>query len=142
MIMVYMVTTPFAMISWAAHPFAAFAYTLMSATCFWSLELIAAELENPFGDDVNDLPVFSFQNDVNNGLLLLVDPTTDSVYELDEAAQTIAGKWHTIDGTGVIEKVSEICDSSGIRHLDLDASKTNGAKADLIESLKLNLVWE
>lgn len=105
MIMVYMITTPFAMLSWASHPFAAFAYTLMSATCFWSLEFIAAELENPFGDDVNDLPVFMFQDDVNNGLLLLIDENSDAIYELDESAKVAARNWHKIDNNGVTDKM-------------------------------------
>jgi predicted membrane chloride channel (bestrophin family) len=44
-----------------------------------SLNLIAAELENPFGTDSNDLPLEHFQSEMNNCLLMLLHPGTDTV---------------------------------------------------------------
>lgn len=108
MILLYMVALPFVMTTWTQEPLGAFAFTLASAMCFWSLEFIAAELENPFGNDVNDLPVFGFQEDVNQGLLLLVHPMTAGLYDLDESGKAVGGSWNKIDSTGIsMEKEME-----------------------------------
>jgi len=41
---------------------------------FWSLNYIAAELELPFGDDPNDLPIAMMQVNFNESLSLLLNP--------------------------------------------------------------------
>mmetsp|Transcript_135060 Transcript_135060/g.269522 ORF Transcript_135060/g.269522 Transcript_135060/m.269522 type:complete len:586 (-) Transcript_135060:65-1822(-) len=40
---------------------------------FWSIHYIAVELEQPFGDDTNDLPLHEMQIDMNDSLLALLD---------------------------------------------------------------------
>jgi len=45
----------------------------------FSLNLIAIPLENPFGDDLNDLPVEQFQKEMNSSLLMLLHARTDHV---------------------------------------------------------------
>eukprot|EP00929_Paragymnodinium_shiwhaense_P061866 TRINITY_DN30906_c0_g1_i1.p1 TRINITY_DN30906_c0_g1~~TRINITY_DN30906_c0_g1_i1.p1 ORF type:complete len:675 (+),score=136.83 TRINITY_DN30906_c0_g1_i1:168-2192(+) len=40
----------------------------------WSINYIAAEIENPFGDDPNDLPVENMQTHFNRSLRTLIDP--------------------------------------------------------------------
>merc|ERR1719197_771495 len=40
---------------------------------YWSINYIAVELEMPFGDDLNDLPVFDMQRDLNASLISLMD---------------------------------------------------------------------
>merc|ERR1712196_442641 len=42
----------------------------------WSLNSIAIELENPFGEDDNDLPATETQRILNRELLLLLRPST------------------------------------------------------------------
>lgn len=64
-------STPFAMCSWTTHPAAAFLLTFTGVTCLVSLELIARQLENPFGEDANDLPIDSFQDLINESLMLM-----------------------------------------------------------------------
>jgi len=66
------VSTPFAMCSWTSHPAAAFVLTFTGVMCLVSLELIARQLENPFGEDPNDLPIDSFQEMMNESLLLML----------------------------------------------------------------------
>jgi len=44
-----------------------------------SLNLVATELENPFGTDANDLPLYHFQSEMNNCLLMLLHSGTDIV---------------------------------------------------------------
>jgi len=40
---------------------------------FWSINYIAVELEQPFGDDPNDLPLHEMQTDMNASLIALLD---------------------------------------------------------------------
>eukprot|EP00927_Polykrikos_kofoidii_P008906 TRINITY_DN13711_c0_g2_i1.p1 TRINITY_DN13711_c0_g2~~TRINITY_DN13711_c0_g2_i1.p1 ORF type:complete len:632 (-),score=96.36 TRINITY_DN13711_c0_g2_i1:45-1808(-) len=41
---------------------------------FWALYYIASEIDQPFGDDSNDLPIDEIQQDFNISLLQLLDP--------------------------------------------------------------------
>jgi len=41
---------------------------------FWCINLIAMELEHPFGDDVNDINLHAEQREMNEHLLVLLDP--------------------------------------------------------------------
>eukprot|EP00930_Biecheleria_cincta_P053357 TRINITY_DN3879_c0_g6_i1.p1 TRINITY_DN3879_c0_g6~~TRINITY_DN3879_c0_g6_i1.p1 ORF type:complete len:529 (+),score=68.40 TRINITY_DN3879_c0_g6_i1:94-1680(+) len=58
--------------------------TFISITAFWSINYIAAEIEMPFGDDPNDLPVRDMQDQFNDYLLMLVQP------ELEEPPQSLS----------------------------------------------------
>merc|ERR1719350_2526703 len=40
---------------------------------FWSINYIAVELEMPFGDDANDLPLHDMQEDLNKSIKALMD---------------------------------------------------------------------
>lgn len=42
---------------------------------FWSINYIAVELEQPFGDDLNDLPLHKMQADLNKSLIALLHPS-------------------------------------------------------------------
>eukprot|EP00929_Paragymnodinium_shiwhaense_P036038 TRINITY_DN19363_c0_g1_i1.p1 TRINITY_DN19363_c0_g1~~TRINITY_DN19363_c0_g1_i1.p1 ORF type:complete len:627 (+),score=121.55 TRINITY_DN19363_c0_g1_i1:129-2009(+) len=41
---------------------------------YWSINYIATELEMPFGDDLNDLPLHDMQSDLNASLTTLLQP--------------------------------------------------------------------
>merc|ERR1712228_323382 len=45
----------------------------------FSLNRVAIELENPFGDDPNDLPLAHFQDEMNDALLLLLVDGADII---------------------------------------------------------------
>jgi len=97
-LIVYTIFTPIIMVPWTPHPVVTFAITFFLVLSLWSLELIAVEIENPFGDDVNDLPVKDFQEDFNKRLLVLLHPQTRHVPELTSQAQldmqTLCSKLH------------------------------------------------
>jgi predicted membrane chloride channel (bestrophin family) len=102
MIWIYMMTAPFVMVHWTSQPIMAFAFTFLSTACFLSLEMIAAELENPFGDDDNDLPCAMFQEDINDGLVLLLAPSIEAQFELGPKIRTHQAlldksTWHSMD---------------------------------------------
>merc|ERR1719162_1993888 len=53
------------------------AFVIISA--FWSINYIAVELEMPFGDDLNDLPIYEMQRDMNQSLLTLMNDVAQNV---------------------------------------------------------------
>merc|ERR1712070_1149788 len=46
--------------------------TFISVFCYWCINYIAAEIEMPFGDDANDLPVARLQENMNTALTMLL----------------------------------------------------------------------
>eukprot|EP00747_Dinoflagellata_sp_TGD_P183780 gnl/TRDRNA2_/TRDRNA2_38922_c0_seq1.p1 gnl/TRDRNA2_/TRDRNA2_38922_c0~~gnl/TRDRNA2_/TRDRNA2_38922_c0_seq1.p1 ORF type:complete len:583 (+),score=117.09 gnl/TRDRNA2_/TRDRNA2_38922_c0_seq1:89-1837(+) len=54
-------------------------FTFVPIFGMFSLNLIASELENPFGTDANDLPLGHFQAEMNNCLLMLLHTNTDLI---------------------------------------------------------------
>lgn len=52
------------------------AMTFVQVFAYWSINYIAAELELPFGDDANDLPMASYQNELNRFLSILMEADT------------------------------------------------------------------
>eukprot|EP00747_Dinoflagellata_sp_TGD_P064412 gnl/TRDRNA2_/TRDRNA2_153893_c1_seq1.p1 gnl/TRDRNA2_/TRDRNA2_153893_c1~~gnl/TRDRNA2_/TRDRNA2_153893_c1_seq1.p1 ORF type:complete len:396 (+),score=36.67 gnl/TRDRNA2_/TRDRNA2_153893_c1_seq1:3-1190(+) len=71
---IYMVFTPLVICTWPASPVLVALFTCMSVACMLGIDFIAAELENPFGDDANDLPCFEMQHEFNRNLLALLNP--------------------------------------------------------------------
>jgi hypothetical protein len=48
-----------------------FLFTFLQVFLLWSIVLISSELENPFGEDANDLPITKNQDNFNDRLLIL-----------------------------------------------------------------------
>jgi len=69
----YMAVTPLVVCTHKGPPYLCAFFTLISVICMLGLDLIASELENPFGDDPNDLPVDTIHVNVVRSLLLLLD---------------------------------------------------------------------
>merc|ERR1719261_2090481 len=59
------------------------ALTFISVFSFWCINYIAAEIEMPFGDDLNDLPVAELQEGMNTALLMMMDNKCTSVPAFD-----------------------------------------------------------
>lgn len=68
-----MVLTPFVVAAKASHWVWASIFTFVAICMQWGINLIAAEIEQPFGDDDNDFDLSEAQTDFNDSLLLLVD---------------------------------------------------------------------
>jgi len=56
-----------------SSPWAAASLTFVLNFSFWSINYIAGELEQPFGDDPNDLPMAELQSNFNSSLCVLFD---------------------------------------------------------------------
>lgn len=59
-------------------------FTFVPIFGMFSLSFIGIELENPFGDDDNDLPLDHFQNEMNMCLLMLLQENADLIASVDE----------------------------------------------------------
>lgn len=55
--------------------------TFVSVFLFWSINYIAAEIEMPFGEDLNDLPIPDLQMGMNTALAVLLDKRSQRVPE-------------------------------------------------------------
>merc|ERR1719343_8542 len=67
------------MSSFVTNPATAAALTFLPLFGVYSLNFIAIELENPFGEDDNDLPLVHFQTEMNSCLLMLLHYNTDTI---------------------------------------------------------------
>eukprot|EP00418_Pyrodinium_bahamense_P066205 CAMPEP_0179100504 /NCGR_PEP_ID=MMETSP0796-20121207/46421_1 /TAXON_ID=73915 /ORGANISM="Pyrodinium bahamense, Strain pbaha01" /LENGTH=476 /DNA_ID=CAMNT_0020798331 /DNA_START=26 /DNA_END=1454 /DNA_ORIENTATION=- len=77
---------PFLMCVWVSSPIWTGILTFVQVAFFWSLNSIATELENPFGEDTNDLPAQAMQREFNQELLLLLRPSTAVTAKLSKKA--------------------------------------------------------
>eukprot|EP00932_Pfiesteria_piscicida_P006047 SRR837773.15968.p1 GENE.SRR837773.15968~~SRR837773.15968.p1 ORF type:complete len:245 (-),score=70.80 SRR837773.15968:16-675(-) len=77
LLVAHMVWTPFLIASTVRSPWIAFFGTFVPVFVTFSLNFIAIQLEMPFGDDDNDLPLTLFQHEMNKGLLMLLHPKAD-----------------------------------------------------------------
>mmetsp|Transcript_22554 Transcript_22554/g.64980 ORF Transcript_22554/g.64980 Transcript_22554/m.64980 type:complete len:599 (+) Transcript_22554:100-1896(+) len=86
LLVLHWLVCPFLTCMWTKTALWGFVLTFMQIFFFWSLNCIACELENPFGEDVNDLPAQEMQMSVNKRLLLLLRPSTQRTARLSEEA--------------------------------------------------------
>jgi len=83
LIYVYMLVTPVVIATWDSTPDSVCVlFTLVSMVCMLGLDIIASELENPFGTDPNDLPTLELQHEMNRNLICLLQPQAWDVPEL------------------------------------------------------------
>lgn len=88
LISVYMFVTPVVINLWSSHAWYCAIATFISVVCMKGIDIIAVELENPFGDDANDLPSFQMHVAMNRDLTLLVNPSTWTIPRLLKTART------------------------------------------------------
>merc|ERR1719440_100065 len=56
----------------------------------WCITFIAGQLEQPFGDEANDLPLSTMQFDFNTSLLMLIEPqSTRAPHLKEESARNV-----------------------------------------------------
>merc|ERR1712096_552819 len=73
LLVLHMMITPCVVCMWTDRWYWTAVFTWSSVFGMWSINCIATEIENPFGDDVNDLPTRQIQMQVNRDLLVLLD---------------------------------------------------------------------
>merc|ERR1719433_411846 len=90
--------TPIILSQWASSAAWAAILAFMQVFFYWSLNLIAVELENPFGKDANDVNASELQEAMNRALVLLLDPSTKRTPRLLEIHRNINHKTIRADG--------------------------------------------
>jgi putative membrane protein len=100
MLIFHWFSTGFVCATSIAMPFGAAFLSFMVVISFWSVNYIAIELEMPFGDDANDLPLADMQMDMNMSLTAMCHKLTGTVpkFHLNPEAATSG------DGTNIISK--------------------------------------
>lgn len=83
MLLVSWLFTPFVTGFLLSSPIWASALTFVGQLGFWSINYIAAEIELPFGDDDNDLPINEMQREMNECLKLLMNPLSQNTPSFD-----------------------------------------------------------
>lgn len=94
LLVAYGISTPFVMAFWGESAVSSFIFTFISTIGMFSLEYIAEEIEQPLGEDPNDLPVAEFQVELNNILLLLMEPIAHMAPELSPKASLALTQLH------------------------------------------------
>jgi len=96
---------------------------------FWCLIYIALEIDQPFGEDDNDLPLREMQRDFNNSLLRLMEPLAQKVpiYQAASAEDPKRPMVSMSDSTRVSNKNPGEHDPDDPRD-DLELSRINSRK--------------
>mmetsp|Transcript_84312 Transcript_84312/g.132824 ORF Transcript_84312/g.132824 Transcript_84312/m.132824 type:complete len:370 (+) Transcript_84312:61-1170(+) len=123
------VFVPFAMCSWTEHPASAGVLTFVAIECLVSLELIASELENPFGEDPNDLPIEEFQNVLNESLMLMISP---DAFDFPTFTFDISER-RGANAVGPLMKANEIIEAS----IPRKSLRTSLCRAPTVKEIKL-----
>eukprot|EP00929_Paragymnodinium_shiwhaense_P021125 TRINITY_DN13859_c0_g1_i2.p1 TRINITY_DN13859_c0_g1~~TRINITY_DN13859_c0_g1_i2.p1 ORF type:complete len:649 (+),score=86.87 TRINITY_DN13859_c0_g1_i2:70-2016(+) len=74
LLVLHMVATVVVAGSTMRSPPAAFCQSFMTALVFWSINYVAMEIEMPYGEDANDLPLNELAHGMNSALASLLQP--------------------------------------------------------------------
>jgi len=77
LLFLHMLMTPIMISSVVANKLLSSLIVFTSVFGMFAVNFVAQELENPFGDDDNDLPLAHFQEEMNNSLMMLMQPDSD-----------------------------------------------------------------
>merc|ERR1719265_1421804 len=81
-----MIFTPLAAVVVVRDIVLATILTVVPITSYWCLICIVGQNEQPFGSEVNDLPLSTMQFEFNTSLLMLLDPESIRAPQLKETA--------------------------------------------------------
>jgi len=73
LLLCFTISTPWFLSNYTQHRSMAAGLTFVTVGIFWCINYIAAEMENPFGSDANDLPVLDIQQRMNASLTDLLE---------------------------------------------------------------------
>jgi len=79
LLLLVMILTPLMLASLIHNAVFACVFSFLPVFGMFSINFIAAQLENPFGSDDNDLPLDRFQTEMNSSLLMLLHENADHV---------------------------------------------------------------
>eukprot|EP00812_Abedinium_dasypus_P014188 NODE_76_length_2225_cov_329.505069.p1 GENE.NODE_76_length_2225_cov_329.505069~~NODE_76_length_2225_cov_329.505069.p1 ORF type:complete len:541 (+),score=115.35 NODE_76_length_2225_cov_329.505069:41-1624(+) len=77
LLVIHWVVTPFVTGFWTYHMWVAGVASFVQVFVLWTLTMLAREMDNPFGCDLDDLNTKAMQQEVNSTLALLLDRSAD-----------------------------------------------------------------
>jgi len=80
----HVVLIPFVTAAQGTGPIISAGSVFLQVFVFWSLNLVAAVIETPFGHNINDMGKEDLQMDYNSQLLLLLQPETDVIPNMQD----------------------------------------------------------
>jgi len=83
------ILVPFVVSQWCTEPLWAVVFSFIQVVILWTLNLIAVELENPFGSDPNDIDGPQMQLEMNSHLRLLLCDETKRIPRLNVKGVTL-----------------------------------------------------
>merc|ERR1719479_753524 len=98
MLLIHAFVTPLIAAANASTPLQASTVAFIIITSFWGINYIAVELEQPFGDDLNDLPLKEMMKDLNISLsqLLKAQAQVPPTFNFKEEHQKLGTSSHGI----------------------------------------------
>jgi len=87
LLLIHSVLSPLVVCAYTGSVSVSAVFTFVAVFVFWCIHFIAVEIEEPFGDDVNDLPLYELQSEMNRSLIDLLDPGSNRVPALSSQAQ-------------------------------------------------------
>jgi len=130
------ILTPVMMTTIVQSKVLAVVFTFMPIFGLFCLNMVAQELENPFGTDDNDLPLQHFQTEMNNCLMMLLHPNTDLITTVkdccvmdfhvlrEQVCLTLEEMEDKEDGEGAQSKISRQA-TRRLSHFDLNNPEGN-----------------
>jgi len=76
LLVMHFLATPLVMAQWCTQPAWAAIFAFMQVFFLWGLNSIACEIENPFGEDLNDIDTHRLQWQMNRHLYQIIDTDT------------------------------------------------------------------
>lgn len=84
MLIIHWLLTPLVTGTWTEHILASAIFSFVQVFMVWSLNSLTEELENPFGNDENDLNRYAMHMELNSRLLMLLQDRAEHVPCLSE----------------------------------------------------------
>jgi len=110
MLLIHLGLTPIICASTVQTPYWAGCLTFVVIFSYWSINYIATELEIPYGDEPNDLPMADMQRDLNISLKQLLDPQA-----MEPPSFSFNLEWHSQLITEVVdldETLTDDCEAA------------------------------
>lgn len=108
MLLFHGIATPVICASTIHSPYWAPFLSFVVVFSYWTINYTAAELEMPYGEDMNDLPLMEMQTDMNNSLLTLLLDQARKRPEYYEAEEPVTGR-QSIMMVNLNTDLSEVC---------------------------------
>lgn len=123
LLIIHWAVTPVVLCTWTSQPVWAALFTFILVFVVWSLHLIAGELENPFGCDVNDLHMVELQRCINTSLIILVTNTSRLTPRLCMDHRTAAARLENkVERFSICKSFTEVVEQTHRNSLRSEAS--------------------